>query len=89
MKKLLTTKEAAEYLTLSASHMWKLTQEGSGPHFYEVGAKSRSRARYKTEDLDKWLESRKYGSTAETLEDIQERVKVRQTAKDNLSKASA
>ena len=54
----LTTEQAAEYLSLSASYLAKLRMTDSktvGPRFMKVGLRG---VRYAKADLDHWMEAR-------------------------------
>ena len=53
-KKTLTLIEAAEYLNVSKSTLYKYTSEATIP-YYKIG----SRILFKTEELDVWLKERK------------------------------
>ncbi|WP_144055544.1 helix-turn-helix domain-containing protein [Octadecabacter antarcticus] len=48
----LTSKEAAQYTSLSESYLAKLRMYGKGPRFLRVGARS---IRYSRNDLDLWM----------------------------------
>ncbi|MFC6632422.1 helix-turn-helix transcriptional regulator [Microbulbifer taiwanensis] len=50
----LDTKQAAQYLSLSAVWLNELRIKGGGPKFYKLGRA----VRYKVEDLDAWVEER-------------------------------
>jgi excisionase family DNA binding protein len=58
----LTTAEAAEYLSLSQSHLNKLRCIGGGPRF---SAATRA-IRYNRSDLDAWMERHYRASTSDT-----------------------
>ena len=58
--RMITTREAAAYLGLSASHLNKMRVAGSGPVFVKL---SRS-VRYRLQDLDMWVTAHRYSSTS-------------------------
>ena len=60
---LLTTAEAAAQLQLSPRTLEGLRQRGGGPAYVEV---SRRRIRYQVADLESWISSRRYTSTADS-----------------------
>ena len=60
-KQWLTTAEAAEYLSLSQSHLNKLRCIGGGPRF---SAATRA-IRYNRADLDAWMECHYRASTSD------------------------
>ena len=57
----LTTREAAVYLGLAVSTLNKWRCYGNGPQFLKLGRV----IRYRKDDLDRFLETRMFGSTAE------------------------
>lgn len=57
----LTTKQAAEYTGLAPRYLENLRTSGDGPRFIKLARK----VLYDTADLDRWLEARKHGSTAD------------------------
>ena len=57
----LRTKEAADYIGASVSHMNKLRVYGGGPPFFKTG----KWISYAIADLDAWLATRKHASTSE------------------------
>ena len=57
----LTTGEAAAYLGMAASTLNKWRCDGDGPHFLKLGRA----VRYRQDDLDRFLETRMFRSTAE------------------------
>jgi excisionase family DNA binding protein len=63
--RLLTTKEAAEYLGLSVSHLNKLRHYGRGPLYRKLGDRPGSAVRYRQSDLDAWADARRVSSTSE------------------------
>lgn len=60
MKKLLTRKEAADYLRLKKSTLDAWAHKGGGPVFIKVGRL----CRYRLEDLEAFIESRIRFSTS-------------------------
>jgi hypothetical protein len=58
----LTASEAATYLRLAPSTLAKMRCFGGGPRFSKAGPR---RVVYDKADLDEWLASRLYHSTAE------------------------
>lgn len=63
MKQLLTTVEAADYLTLSKGTLDRYRVTGEGPKFLRLG----SAVRYRTADLDEWLDARLVSSTSQQV----------------------
>jgi hypothetical protein len=59
--RLLSTFEAAERLSVSASYLNKLRVTGGGPPFVKIGA----RVAYDPADLAAWLEAQKRRSTSD------------------------
>ena len=59
--KYLSTREAAEYLGLSARTLDRYRVSGEGPVFHRFGG----RVRYTREDLDAWAVARRRASTAD------------------------
>lgn len=57
----LTTPEAAHYLGLAVSTLNKWRCHGGGPEFLKLGRA----VRYRQDDLDRFLETRMFRSTAE------------------------
>lgn len=66
---LLTTEQAAEYLSLSASTLHKLRCSGGGPAYRVLGARA---VRYSQCDLDAWVADRVRHSTAENTRGTRE-----------------
>lgn len=62
MEPLKNTNEAAEVLTLKPQTMRSLRSRGGGPAFIRL---SSNRVAYRSEDLARWIESRKRTSTAD------------------------
>lgn len=58
---LLTVQQAAEYLTVSRSYLNKLRVRGGGPAFCKLGRG----VRYRTSDLQAWVDAHRVGSTSE------------------------
>ena len=56
----LSTREAAEYLGLSARTLDRYRVSGEGPVFHRFGG----RVRYSRTDLDAWAKARRRASTA-------------------------
>jgi len=52
LKHYLSVEEAAEFLTLSKSHLYRLTSQNAIPHF-KVG----KRCVFSTEQLEAWVEN--------------------------------
>ncbi|MES1200226.1 MAG: helix-turn-helix domain-containing protein [Pseudomonadota bacterium] len=57
----LSVEEAAGYTGLSVSTLNKLRISGGGPEYLKICR----RVFYRTADLDRWLESKRYRSTSE------------------------
>jgi len=57
----LTTAEAAKYLRIGFSTLAGMRVSGGGPQFIKLGG----RVLYDTRDLDRWVESNKFNSTAD------------------------
>lgn len=62
-KEVLTFKEAAQYLDLSESYLYKLTHTRSIPHYSPQGKK----LYFKRKELDQWLTSCKRPSSEEMI----------------------
>lgn len=60
-KRLLTVREAAEYVSLSRHTLNGLRVSGGGPSFIKLG----SAVRYDLSDLDKWINGSKYRRTTD------------------------
>ncbi len=60
-RKYLSTREAAEYLGLSARTLDRYRVSGEGPVFHRFGG----RVRYTRDDLDDWAKARRRASTAD------------------------
>lgn len=52
---LLTTREAAHQLRLSAATLERLRVTGGGPRFIKLGPSARARVVYRQADLEAWL----------------------------------
>jgi excisionase family DNA binding protein len=59
--KRLNAQEAADYVGVSKGMLDKLRTAGDGPRFIKLGRK----VLYDTDDLDRWIESKKQASTAD------------------------
>lgn len=62
---LLTTVEAADYVRLSKRTLEKKRRDGSGPRYLKIAPGRASKVLYRLADLEEWLESLEYQSTAE------------------------
>ena len=60
-RKYLSTREAADYLGLSARTLDRYRVSGEGPVFHRFGG----RVRYLREDLDAWAAKRRRASTSD------------------------
>jgi predicted DNA-binding transcriptional regulator AlpA len=58
----LTVKEAAAYIPLAEGTLNKFRSVGGGPRYVKLGRK----ILYDTADLDRWIDSHKQKSTADT-----------------------
>ncbi len=63
--RLLTEREAAERLGMSPRYMEARRQRVGGPPFIRISSRA---IRYRTDDLDEWIASRRATSTAEYRE---------------------
>jgi predicted DNA-binding transcriptional regulator AlpA len=64
--RLLTTKQAADYLgSMSPRSLERWRLLGEGPRYMKIGAGKRAAVRYLTSDLDAWLEAHAFHSTSE------------------------
>jgi excisionase family DNA binding protein len=54
MNNFLTSKEAAERLSVSVASLRRWRREGSGPRSYRIGG----RVMYRPDELDSWVEAR-------------------------------
>ena len=66
----LTIADAAAYLGLSISYLYRLTSERRIPHYKSAGGK---RVYFKREDLDAWA----YGNHVKTSDDIEQEAATR------------
>jgi len=57
----LDREEAAQYCGMSPATLEGLASRGGGPVYFKAGR----RARYRREDLDVWLQSRRFAFAAE------------------------
>jgi predicted DNA-binding transcriptional regulator AlpA len=64
---MLTSPQAAGFLGISPQTLRKWRCDGTGPRFVRLGTGRRSRAAYRLEDLQAWLEARSFTSTAEEV----------------------
>jgi predicted DNA-binding transcriptional regulator AlpA len=62
---LLTVKEAASYIRVSAGHLNNLRTAGKGPRFVKLGP---HKVLYDTRDLDRWIDDHKQNSTSDQPE---------------------
>lgn len=62
---LLTTREAAELVRLSAATLERLRGTGGGPAYLKCGAGKRAKVLYRRADIDAWLDQRLYHSTSD------------------------
>ena len=61
-KRIVRTREAAEYVGLSASTLEKRRLSGDGPRFVRLGGKAIG---YDLKDLDEWIDRQRRMSTSE------------------------
>lgn len=70
-KGLLTTRQAADYLSVSSETLvrWRKIDPTASryPRFLRLGDAGNSRVRYAVSDLDRWLEKRRRASTATAI----------------------
>lgn len=64
MSTLLNTRAAAAYLGLSPKTIERFRSEGTGPAYVKAGPGRRAAVRYRRADLDAWIESQTFTSTA-------------------------
>lgn len=62
-QKLMSRKEAADYLGVSTLMLTRMAMNGGGPPYLRVGGSIRGKAMYDRADLDAWIEGRKRTST--------------------------
>lgn len=60
-KEVLTSEEAARYMGISKSYLYKLTMKGEIPHFKPMG----KMCYFNRAELEKWLQSNRVATTAE------------------------
>lgn len=60
MEKLFTTKMAAQFLNVSKATLARWRMEKAGPAWVKVSSNA---VRYRREDLDAWVESRRHEAT--------------------------
>ena len=65
LQRLVSQNEAAELLGMSPRYLEARRQRGGGPPFIRISARA---IRYRTDDLDEWIEKRRANSTAEYRE---------------------
>jgi hypothetical protein len=65
-KRLLTVREAAIYLAVSADMLQSMRTRGGGPRFAKYGRGRTAPIRYDVRDLDRWVEEQKRISTSGT-----------------------
>lgn len=65
---LLSTLEAAAFLGLKPQTLRKWRWEGDSPPYIRLGKGTRSRPKYRREDLEKWLQERTFTSTSAETE---------------------
>ena len=58
-KEILTSKEAARYMDISLSYLYKLTMNGDIPHYKPMG----KMCYFNRRDLERWLQSNRELST--------------------------
>ncbi len=64
---ILTSPQAAAFLGITPQTLRRWRCDGTGPRFVRLGTGRRSRAAYRFEDLEAWLEARSFTSTAEEV----------------------
>jgi predicted DNA-binding transcriptional regulator AlpA len=62
-RRILRTRDAANYVGLAASTLEKARLTGWGPRFVKLGRS----VGYDVQDLDRWLDERKRESTSESM----------------------
>ncbi len=62
---LLTVKETARYLNVSAATLNKMRCLGGGPEFIRMGIGHGARIRYRVGDLKAWIYSRRRSNTSQ------------------------
>ncbi len=61
----LTTSEAAKFVRLSPRTLERLRVQGTGPRYIKAGPGKRAKVLYRPADLQEWLETTTFQSTAE------------------------
>ena len=61
---LLSTAQAAEYLSLRPQTLRKRRLTGDGPPYIRLGDRPKARVAYRLEDLEDWIAQRTWRSTA-------------------------
>ncbi len=61
----LTAQDAANILRLSIRTLERMRVEGTGPRYHKAGPGKRARVLYCRDELDEWLRSKMFNSTAE------------------------
>ncbi len=77
MRRILRTREAAQYLGIPESTLEKQRLKGGGPHFIRLGARA---VGYDIADLDAWLEDRRCVNAREVQRQLEPREEVAQRA---------
>mgnify|MGYP000911004930 CR=1 FL=1 len=65
MSRLLTSKEAAQYLGVAEQTLRIFRMSGKGPRYVKIGGGPKGRVRYKLEDMDAYVAACTYKSTTE------------------------
>lgn len=66
-KEMLTSDEAAKYMGVSKSYLYKLTMRGQIPHFKPMG----KMCYFKRSELEQWLQSNRVSTSTETDQQAQ------------------
>lgn len=66
-KEVLTSDEAARYMGVSKSHLYKLTMRGQIPHFKPMG----KMCYFKRSELEQWLQRNRVSTSTETDQQAQ------------------
>lgn len=61
----LNSQEAADLIRISIRTLERMRVDGTGPLYLKAGKGTRSRVLYRPADIDAWLTSRAFNSTAE------------------------
>lgn len=64
VRRIFDEKQAAQYLGVSRSYLQKARCQKVGPPFYRLG-RSNALIRYRSDDLDAWVERNKHGGEDE------------------------